>query len=361
MSSKQWLDQSTSIRKGEELDIPQLEKYLLANLPESEGSLEIEQFPSGFSNLTYLLKLGEKQMVLRRPPFGAKIKSGHDMSREFRILSALKNHYPKVPKPLLFCEDHSILGADFYLMERVQGVILRAKMPKEMHPDPTQMAAIGSALVDTFVELHNIDYNAVGLGDLGRPEGYALRQIEGWTRRYLKAKTDDIPQMDKVAKWLADNVPAKHESTLIHNDFKYDNLILNTENWAEVICVLDWEMATIGDPMMDLGTSLGYWVDSDDPPVMQMLQLGPTTLPGNPSRRDVAQRYAELSGRSMDDIVFYYVYGLFKIAIIVQQIYARYKKGLTKDERFAMLIHAVSGCSVIAESAIEKQRIDQLF
>jgi len=302
-----WIDKAKPIRKGEELNLAKLQQYIGKNLPDTKGELVVEQFPSGFSNLTYLIRMGEREMVLRRPPFGANIKSGHDMSREFRILSALEKHYAKVPKPLLFCENPEVLGADFYIMERVHGVILRPKMPKEMHPEPALMGKIGMALIDDFVKLHALEYEEIGLGTLGKPEGYVKRQIEGWTRRYHKAKTDEIPGMEALAKWLADHMPPESDQSLIHNDYKYDNLVLDANDWSKVIAILDWEMATLGDPLMDLGTSLGYWVDDNDPPAMKMLQLSPTLLPGNPTRADVAQQYAEKSGRTLDHLVFYYV------------------------------------------------------
>ncbi|MEO0473088.1 MAG: phosphotransferase family protein, partial [Bacteroidota bacterium] len=248
--AEQWMDQSTKIRAGEELDVQKLETYLLEKLPDANGKLQIEQFPNGFSNLTYLIKLGERQMVLRRPPFGANVKSGHDMSREYRILSQLEGHYPKVPRALLYTDDPEVIGAEFYVMERVAGVILRPKMPAEMIPDQATMAGIAHALIETFVELHAVDYQASGLGELGRPEGYVGRQISGWAKRYTKAKTDEIPEIDKLIQWLDQHQPAESSASLIHNDFKYDNMVLAADDWTKVIAVLDWEMATLGDPLM---------------------------------------------------------------------------------------------------------------
>lgn len=359
--SKKWTDKPTQIRKGEKPNIENLEPYLLEYLAGASGKLVIDQFPGGFSNLTYRLQMGEEQYVLRRPPYGAKIKSAHDMSREYRILSHLEKVYPKAPKPLLYCEDEAVLGAPFYVMERVNGVILRPKMPQDMIPDAVTMKGIAHSLVDTFAELHAVDYEAAGLGDLGRPEGYVERQVKGWTKRYFKAKTDEIPAMESVAKWLADNMPNEGKPSLIHNDFKYDNMVLAADDWTKVIAVLDWEMATLGDPLMDLGTSIGYWINANDPPFMLKMQLSPTVLPGNPTRGEIVQLYAEKSGRDMSNIVFYYVYGLFKIAVIVQQIYYRYKMGYTSDNRFAHLIDAVKGCGAVAHRAIEKKKIEDLF
>ncbi len=359
--AKTWADQSTDIRKGEELQLAQLEKYLIEQIEGASGALVVEQFPSGFSNLTYLLKLGDLELVLRRPPFGAKIKSAHDMGREYKILHALSKSYSKAPRPYLYCEEESVIGAPFYVMERVQGVILRSKMPKEMQPDAATMGGIANGLIDTFVELHDVDYKAVGLGDLGKPEGYVERQVVGWTKRYFKSKTDEIPMLEKAAEWLSANMPKESSASLIHNDFKYDNVVLDLKDWTNVIAVLDWEMSTLGDPLMDLGTTLGYWVNQSDPAWMQMLALSPTVLPGNPSRTDIVQRYAEKSGRDVDNIVFYYVFGVFKIAVIAQQIYYRYKHGHTQDKRFASLIEAVKGLGGVALQAAQKQKLDNLF
>ncbi len=355
------IDRPTQVRKGEELDLKRLEVFLHTHLKDASGTLNVLQFPNGFSNLTYMIELGDKSFVLRRPPFGAKVKSGHDMGREYRILSGLVKAYPKVPQPIIYTEDEEIIGTPFYIMEKVEGVILRAKMPKEMIPEPAKMRKIAESLVDTFVELHEVDYESVGLGDIGRPEGYIQRQIEGWTRRYMAVKTDEIAEIEKVAKWLQDNMPKDNTKTLIHNDFKYDNLVLDSNDWTKIKTVLDWEMATIGHPLMDLGTSIGYWMNHNDPDFMKQMGLNPTTLPGNPTREEIVQHYAQKSGREVGDFVFYYVYGLFKIAVIVQQIYYRYKKGLTQDERFKNLNFVVQGCGNIAQRAIELQRLDNLF
>ncbi|NRB51048.1 MAG: phosphotransferase family protein [Saprospiraceae bacterium] len=359
--SNNWNDQAKAVRKGEELDIEKLEPFLQEKLNMPGAQLSIEQFPGGFSNLTYLIRLGETGFVLRRPPFGAKIKSAHDMGREYKILNALSTSYNKAPRPLLYTEDESVIRAPFYVMERVQGVILRPKMPKEMVPAPEIMQEVAVSLIDTFADLHAVDYQAVGLGDLGRPEGYVERQVGGWTKRYFKSKTDELKEIEKVANWLADNQPGESGTALIHNDFKYDNVVLDSADWTQIIAVLDWEMSTIGDPLMDFGTSLGYWVTADDPDWLHALALSPTILPGNPDRSEVVKMYAQKSGRDLSDVVFYYVYGLFKIAVIVQQIYYRYKHGYTQDPRFAKLNHVVKGLGVMAQSAILKKDIDRLF
>jgi len=354
------IDQPQPTRAGEELDAPKLEAWLTQQFPTLRGPLEVTQFPKGYSNLTYLIRCGEREMVLRRPPFGAKIKSAHDMGREYRILSHLIDVYPKVPRPLGFCEDETVLGAPFYVMERVQGVILRAKVPVGMELPPELMKRISESFIENLVAVHAVDYTAAGLGELGRPEGYVTRQVEGWAKRYQNARTDDIPEMDRLAAWLTEHKPADSGACLIHNDYKYDNLVLAPHDLTQVIAVLDWEMATIGDPLMDLGSTLGYWVDADDPDDWRQQSFGLTTLPGNLNREDLLQRYAQASGKPVADPVFYFVYGVFKIAVIVQQIYARYKQGVTKDERFARLIHIVRSGSKTACLAIDKKRISRL-
>jgi aminoglycoside phosphotransferase (APT) family kinase protein len=358
--SSEWTDQPTRVRAGEELDTARLAAFLGKHLGDLEGPLEVEQFPRGFSNLTYLLRAGSRQLVLRRPPAGAAVKSGHDMGREHRILSRLGRVYDKAPTPLLYCDDREVLGAPFYVMERVEGVILRPRMPAAMRPPPERMAAIADAFVDTLAELHAVDYEAAGLADLGRPEGYVRRQVEGWAGRYEAARTDDVPEMTRLAAWLDAQAPPESGAALIHNDFKYDNLVLDPDDGTRVIAVLDWEMATLGDPLMDLGTSLGYWVDPQDPPELQALALSPTTLPGNPTRVELVERYAAASGRQVGDPVFYYVFGLFKIAVIVQQIYARYRRGDTRDPRFARLIEGVRACSRVALAAATEGRLEHL-
>jgi len=354
------IDQPTAVRPGEELDLGRLQAYLSENMPDLVGPLVVEQFPSGHSNLTYLLRVGEREVVLRRPPFGARIKTAHDMGREYRILSYLVRVYPKVPRPLLYCGDEFVLGAPFYLMERLEGIILRTAQPKGLELTPALMRRLSENLIDNLVEIHQIDYEATGLACLGRPVGYVRRQIEGWIRRYQNARTDDIPEIDRVTAWLAEHILPAAGASLIHNDYKYDNLVLDADDPSRIIGVLDWEMATVGDPLMDLGTTLGYWVDPDDPPEVKFLVSSPTVMAGNLNRRELVERYAVQSGRDLSNILFYYVYALFKIAVIAQQIYARYKAGFSKDERFAVLIFAVRFLAKMAALAIEKGRIDDI-
>ncbi len=354
-------DRAAAVRPGEELDARALAGYLQVQFPGMDtSSLQILQYPSGHSNLTYLLRVEGRELVLRRPPFGAKIKSAHDMGREYHILSGLVPVYPRVPRPLAICEDETILGAPFYLMEKLEGVILRGARPAGMKLSAALMHTLSENFVDNLLAIHQVDYQAAGLESLGHPAGYVSRQIEGWSRRYGNARTDDIPEMERTASWLAEHLPPESGAALIHNDYKYDNLILDGEDPTRIIGVLDWEMATIGDPLMDLGTSLGYWVEAGDPPEMQALSFGLTALPGNLRRNELVERYARKSGQDLAHIGFYYVYGLFKIAVIIQQIYARYRAGYTQDERFANLIFGVRAISRNAIQAIEKGRIDRL-
>ena len=363
-----FLDNPRSVRPGEELDAAKLAAFLGPRL-NLTGPLAIQQFPSGHSNLTYLLTSGEeegkgaREWVLRRPPFGSKVKTAHDMGREHRILSRLHEVYPRAPRALLHCDDLTVIGAPFFVMERVRGVVLRGtRPPKGLEIPVATMRAISEAAIDNLADLHAIDPRAANLGDLGHGEGYVERQVRGWTERYRAARTDDIPEVERAADWLAAHLPRESGAALVHNDYKYDNLVLDAADLAQVRAVLDWEMATVGDPLMDLGTTLGYWIDPDDPEDMRLLPLGPTLLPGNLSRREVVGRYGARTGRAFpaDAALFYYVYGVFKVIGIAQQIYARYARGLTKDERFAGMILAVAVLGRQAVRAIERGRIDRL-
>jgi len=358
-SAKPVLDEPRKVRKGEELDPERLAAWLRANVPElsSVAELGIEQFPSGHSNLTYFLRAGERGYVLRRPPFGSKVKSAHDMGREYRVLSRLHAAYEPAPEPLAYCEDESVIGAKFYLMRRLHGIILRKELPTGLELAPEQLGTLCRNLIDNLVRLHAVDYKAAGLGDLGKPEGYVERQVRGWTDRYTGSQTDEIESVIQVGKWLAEHLPADNPATLIHNDYKLDNVVLDPKQPTRIIGVLDWEMSTLGDPLMDLGTTLSYWVEADDSPQMQVVRWGPTSLPGALSRSELALRYAETSGRDVSGVLFYYCFGLFKTAVVIQQIYYRYKQGLTKDERFAPLIH---GVRILCDRAAEAIAADKI-
>lgn len=345
------IDKSKQIRPGEELDNAKLETYLKQHLASLDGQLEISQFPSGFSNLTYMLKIGPTELVLRRPPFGNRVKSAHDMGREYKVLSRLPSVYPPAPKALLYCEDESVIGAPFYVMEHRRGVILRQSLPKDLALPPDTLRKLCESFIDNLAVLHGVDYEKAGLGDLGKPAGYVERQVAGWSARYEKAQTDEIPTIVEVADWLSGHLPAEVAPALIHNDYKYDNIVLDSADVTKIIGVLDWEMATIGDPLMDLGTTVGYWIQADDPPALQAFVVGPTRLEGSFDRRELIERYEEKTKRKIADPLFYFVFGIFKLAVIVQQIYYRYHQGHTKDERFAHLNFVVQ---MLAEGAKER-------
>lgn len=348
---------TTPVRSGEELPLERLEAYFKENLSEATGTLSVEQFSHGHSNLTYLVRLGNLELVLRRPPFGNQVKTAHDMGREYRVLSKLHSIYAPAPRPYLFCDDAKVLGEPFYVMERRHGVILRKSIMPGFVIDSATATSLSEAAVDNLVALHSLDYRTAGLHDLGKPEGYTQRQVTGWTKRYTQAMTDPIPGMDRIAGWLIENIPGESTSSVIHNDFKYDNLVLDPDDLTRIVAVLDWEMATIGDPLMDLGTMLGYWVEANDPEELQATAVGPTAVQGNLTRRELIERYQIQSGREVTDAVFYYCFGIFKIAVILQQIYARYVRGHTHDPRFANLNRIVATMSQQANVTIQKDEL----
>lgn len=332
-------DQSTRVRDGEELDANLIDPYLKAHIPGLIGTPQISQFPGGASNLTYLLEYPEQEFVLRRPPFGHKAKSAHDMGREFRILNQLRDGFPYCPKAYVHCTDESVMGAEFYVMERVKGIILRSELPPQLGFDTARTEALCKSFIDKFVELHRVDYKACGLADLGKPEGYVARQIRGWSDRYEKALTPDAPKWEAVKAWLNDKMPADHPiSSIVHNDYRFDNVILDPQNPMQIIGVLDWELTTIGDPLMDLGNSLAYWIEAGDPAPVQLMRRQPSHAPGMLTRREFVDYYAERAGIRIDNFDFYYTYGLFRLAGIVQQIYYRFFHGQTQDKRFAQFV-----------------------
>ncbi len=329
------VDEAVAVRAGEELDGGRLGAYLARHIPGLALPVAVRQFPSGFSNLSYLLTAGGREFVLRRPPAGTRPKSGHDMSREFRVLSALAPGFPECPRPIHYCADESVIGATFYVVERIRGIILRRDYPEDVAAAPQLVHAQQCALVDTLARLHELDYRALGLAGLGRPEGYASRQVEGWTDRYSRACTEDVSSAEHLTAWLAANVPVDSPgSALIHNDFKLDNVVFDAAEPARLIGVLDWEMATIGDPLMDLGCSLAYWVEAGDSAELLATRMLPTHLPGSLTRAGVLERYAHRIERELPDFRFYRVFGLFRLAVIVQQIYYRYHHGQTHNPAF---------------------------
>ena len=332
-----FLDQPTTIRSGEELNVTALEPYLRNHFPSEAGALQVRQFPAGHSNLTYSLQLGNKEFVLRRPPFGSKVKSAHDMSREFRVLSKLHSVYSPAPKVLLYCDDDSIIGAPFYVMQPVHGIILRRILPRGLDFSGEMARRLSELFIDNLVRLHHVDYAAAGLAELGKPDGYLERQVRGWTERYYGSKTHDYPEVEKITAWMQQHLPISGAASLIHNDYKYDNVVLDPNDITKIAGVLDWEMCTIGDSLSDLGTALAYWVDKTDPEEVQENRWGPTTEEGSFTRAEIVQRYAQKTGCDVSHIAFYLAFARFKLAVIVQQIYYRYHQGLTKDARFATM------------------------
>lgn len=357
MTDQAAIDSPGEFRKGEELDVAALEAWLKAQDASISTPIEVQQFGKGHSNLTYFVKAGEREYVLRRPPFGTHVATAHDMRREFRVLSRLHRAYPRAPRAELFCEDKNVLGDEFYLMERIRGVILRQKVPAGITLDEPLCARLSESLVNNLAQIHAVDLKAAGLDDLGNPVGYIQRQVEGWTRRYTKSQTDEIPEVDEVTGWLASHAPKDDHGVLIHNDYKFDNVVLDPNDLAKIVGVLDWEMVTVGHPLMDVGSSLAYWTQADDPPDMQMIKFGPTHLPGMFTRQQFVDRYAELSGTNVDSIDFYYVFGLFKLSVIAQQIYWRFKHGKTSDPRFAIMIEAVKLLNRVAAQTIGASRV----
>ena len=346
-------DKASNIRQGEEIDVPKLQHFLEKEIKGFGHIVKIAQFPGGFSNLTYLLTTDEGvEYVLRRPPFGANIKSGHDMSREFRVLSLLeKANFKQIPTPLSIEPSGEVLGAPFYVMERLNGIILRAKDATTLDFSAEKMQLLSEKLIENLALLHTLDIEKTGLSTLGKPEGYVHRQVEGWIKRYKNSQTDAVKNMEFVAEWMLSFEPRPQKPAFLHNDYKFDNVVWNPE-MSEIIGVLDWEMATVGDPLMDLGAALAYWCEPTDSEFSKMFNL--TWLDGCFTREDVIAKYAALTGRDLTDIHFYYIFGLYKNAVIMQQIYARWKAGLTNDPRFGSLIKGVFELSKIAAKAIPR-------
>ncbi len=329
------LDEAGRVRDSEGFDAEKILPFLRGQIAGlADGPVELRQYPGGASNLTYLLKIGPREMILRHPPAGTKPKSGHDMAREFHALTRLHPHYP-CPRPLAYCADESLIGSNFYVMEKIAGVILRRELPSGFADTPEQARTLCQDLIDLQIRLHALDFAAIGLGDFGKPDGYVERQVAGWSERFRSARTDDVPDYESVMAWLKDRLPPDSvRAGIIHNDFRFDNVVFAPQDSHPIIGVLDWEMSTLGDPLMDLGCSLAYWVEATDPAPMQALRLQPSHLPGMLTRREIVDYYASRTGREIADFTFYYVFGVFRLAVIAQQIYFRWKLGQSKNSRF---------------------------
>ncbi len=321
-------------RPGEELDAAAVDAFLKARLPGLRGTPRVTQYSGGASNWTYRLEYESHDLVLRRPPAGTKAASAHDMGREFRVQQALRPAFPCVPEMIAFCDDPAVLGCEFYVMRRVPGLILRGNLPRGMQLDAPAARRLCLAMLDRLVELHRVDPRAVGLEALGKGAGYARRQVEGWSERYRKARTWNVPSFERVMAWLRERTPEDVRTCVVHNDYRFDNLVLDERDPARIVGVLDWEMATLGDPLMDLGNSLAYWVQADDDFFMRSVRRQPTHLPGMLTRREVVDYYCERSGLRPAGWAFYEVYGLFRLAVIAQQIYYRYFHRQTRNPAF---------------------------
>jgi len=354
--SNAYLNDTAPIRSGEELDLAPLERYLRQHLPDlmpgqdlDEAAIEIEQFPGGHSNLTYLVRLGGHDFVLRRPPFGPVAPTAHDMPREFKLLREINPVFPLAPRPYLLCDDPDVIGAPFYLMERRRGLVIRRDIPPEIGEDLSMRKRVSEAMVDTLASLHRVDVYSGGLANIGKPVGFVSRQVRGWTERWHRSKTSELPEIEEVISWLADRIPAEPDAeagrpaTLVHNDFKLDNVMLDPSDPARVVAVLDWEMCTVGDPLIDFGILLCYWAMKDDPEARRESISPVTTQAGWLKRSEMVERYSEQTGRDVSGIAFYETFALFKVAVVLQQIYFRYVRGQTHDERFKDFGRRVEG------------------
>ncbi|MCG8316460.1 MAG: phosphotransferase family protein [Pseudomonadales bacterium] len=350
------LDQAQKVREGEELDANNVDGWLKSHVEGLQGTPHIKQFPGGSSNLTYLVAYENRDLILRRPPFGTKAKSAHDMGREYRVMNGLKPVYPYVPNVVAFCDDEAVMGCDFYAMDRIKGIIPRKDMPEDIRFTEEETNALCRAYFDRFIDLHKIDYKAAGLESLGKGEGYVDRQIDGWNKRFMNAKTDDVDPCEKVMAWLDANRQEQVGICVVHGDYRLDNVVLDPENPTQLVGVLDWEMATLGDPLMDFGNTLCYWIEANDPPPMQMMRMQPSHLPGMMSRSEVFDYYCNAMGFKDVNFTFYRVYGIFRLAVILQQIYYRFYHGQTKDKRFAVYGQMVNALNQLCLQEIANQQ-----
>jgi aminoglycoside phosphotransferase (APT) family kinase protein len=325
------------IRSDEDFDHERLAAYLRGRLPAAQQPLAIAQFGGGHANLTYLLRYATQEYVLRRPPIGPVAATAHDMGREYRVLSVLHRAYALAPRAFVFCDDASVIGAPFFVMERRRGVVVRRAIPPQFGggEDPAVNRRISEALVDALADLHDVDYRAVGLESLGKPDGFLRRQIDGWAGRYERAQTRPLQLVDDLVAWLHAHQPVSPPPTLLHNDWRLDNIMLDAADPGRVEAVFDWDMCTLGDPLCDLGTLLASWMERDEGLSGATAGTMPSNVPGFLTRREAVARYGSRRGIDVSTVPYYYVFGLFKIGVVLQQIYHRYHIGQTKDARFA--------------------------
>ncbi len=331
------------VRADERLDTARLEPYLRQNLPRTEGAFELAQFGGGHANLTYLIRFGKSEYVLRRPPLGPVAPSSHDMNREHRVLENLWRVFPLAPRSFFACTDEEIIGAPFHVMERRHGIVVRNELPGGTDWTPDLNRRVGEMIIDVLAELHCVDPSEAGLGDLGHPQGFAERQLAGWSKRWEAAKHQDMPAMGEIIAWLEKEIRPNSAVALIHNDFKLDNLLLDATDPGKAAAVLDWDMCTRGDPLMDFGYLMTYWGEAEDDPKWRAAASMPTWHAGFPTRAEAIERYARLTGFDCGHIHWYHVFGVFKIAVVLQQIYVRFLRGQTRDQRFAGFGERIAG------------------
>lgn len=331
------IEDTIPVRPDERFDEDRLADYLRERLPGADGPLKVRQFGGGAANLTYLLDFGSQQYVLRRPPLGPVAPTSHDMGREHKVLSVLHKAYPFAPQSFLYCDDPEVIGAQFHIMKRCTGTIVRTRIPEEYEHIGDAPQRMSVALVDVLADFHAVDYEALGLGDIGKPFGFIPRQIDGWNRRWEAAKAEEVPEMDEIHAWLIENQPPSPGSTLVHNDFKLDNAMFDPNDPGYVVAVLDWDMCTLGDPFSDLGALLTYWTEPTDSPAMQAAATSfmPVGDDRFLTRAELVSRYAVRSGRDVSHVHFYHMLGMYRVIVIVAQIFIRYQRGQTQDRRFA--------------------------
>ncbi len=332
------------VRSDERVETERLEPYLRERLPETRGAFSLAQFGGGHANLTYLIRFGAHEYVLRRPPLGPVAPGSHDMKREHRVLKDLWRAFPLAPQSYLLCDDHSIIGADFHVMERRHGIAIRTELPDGIDWTPELNAGVGNMIIDVLAALHKADPNQAGLGNLGRPDGFLDRQLSGWAKRWDAARDDDAPDaMRGIISFLERGLPESLHVSLLHNDFKLDNMLVAADDPGRAVAVLDWDMCTRGDPLADLGYTLAFWGEAGDDPAWIKGASMPTWNEGFPTRDDVVQRYATATGFDCTHADWYHLFGTFKIAVILQQIYIRYLRGQTQDQRFAVFGERIAG------------------
>ena len=332
-----------NVRPDEVLDLTRLEPWLRTNLSRTGGPLTVRQFAGGHANLTYLVRFGETDYVLRRPPLGPIPPTSHGMTREHRVLARLGEVFPLAPTSFALCQDRSVMEVDFHVMERRQGLVIRSSLPPDLKDEPSTVRRLSEMIVDTLADLHTIDPGRIGLGDLGRPDGFVDRQLAGWATRWHAANTQECPTVDRLIRWLHDQRPTSPVTSLLHNDYKLDNILLDPSQPATATAVLDWDMCTRGDPLVDLGYLLNVWIERGDPSEWRKNTAMPSYEEGFMTRSDVVERYAKRTGFDVGGALWYYAFGVFKLMVILQQIYVRYLRGQTKDPRFADLGRRVQG------------------